>query len=193
MNSIKGVNSHADEERIDRRSFLTKSICYTTAGLSLFAYPGILTGAFAAGKGKSKEEIYRELKEKVERFFPVYHSCSHTAFAALNDQFALQADQTVKAIKLFAGGVAGKGETCGAVIGSLLAIGFNFEVINKKSAAGDNSSMMYGGRFFDSFKKEFGSTRCREIIKNQQGKGGNCLEVIEKAVCTAADIIIENS
>lgn len=70
-----------------------------------------------------------KLEAKVEKLYPVYHSCSQPTLAALNDQFGLNADQTVTAIKLFAGGVVGKGETCGAVTGSLLAIGFNFKAV----------------------------------------------------------------
>jgi C_GCAxxG_C_C family probable redox protein len=165
----------------------------------------------SANKGKSKEEIYRELEQKVEKLYPVYHSCSQPTLAALNDQFGLNADQTVTAIKLFAGGIAGKGETCGAVTGSLLAIGFKFDVKNKKDSAKPSNSMMYGGMFFDRFTKEFGSIRCREVMKHQYGKyidfsnqedlkimskpenKGKCLEVMKKAVCIAADIIIENS
>lgn len=211
MNSIKDVNFPADEEKIDRRSFLTKSICYTATGLSLFAYPGMLTKALAANEGKSKEEIYRELEEKVEKLYPVYHTCSQPTLAALNDQFELQADQTIPAIMLFAGGIAGKGETCGTVTGSLIAIGFNYEIKNNKGAVNAGSSMMYASMFFDRFTKEFGSIRCREVLKHQYGKyidfrnqedlklftkpgnEGKCLEVMKKAARIAAEIILENS
>jgi C_GCAxxG_C_C family probable redox protein len=210
MDSIKCVDSPLDEENIDRRSFLTKSICYTTAGLSLLAYPGILKETLAAGTGKSKEEIYRELEAKVEKYYPVYHSCSQATFASLNDQFGLKADETVKAIKLFAGGIVGKGETCGAVTGALMAIGFIFEVKNTKGTAA-GSSMAHGRIFFDRFTKEFESTRCKGVMKHQYGKyidfsnpedlkilgkpgnEGKCLEVMKKASHMVADIILENS
>ena len=61
------------------------------------------------------------------------------------------------------------------------------------------------------FTKEFGSIRCKEVMKHQYGKyidysnqedlkllstpenKGKCLEVMKKAVCIAADIILENS
>lgn len=187
MNSIITANHSDNDEKIDRRSFLTKTIGYTAAGLSLLTFPGILTKTLAANEGKSKEEIYSELDKMVEKLYPVYHSCSQPTLAALNDQFALNADQTVTAIKLFAGGVAGKGETCGAVTGSLLAIGFNFDVKNKDTA-NPRASMQYGGIFFDRFTKEFGSTRCKEVVKLQK-----CLDVMKTATHIAADIILENS
>lgn len=187
MDSKNSANLPTDEKKINRRSFLTKSIGYTTAGLSLLAIPGMLKETLAANEGKSKEEIYSELDKMVEKLYPVYHSCSQPTLAALNDQFALNADQTVTAIKLFAGGVAGKGETCGAVTGSLLAIGFNFDVKNKDSAK-PRASMQYGGMFFDRFTKEFGSTRCKEVVKLKK-----CLDVMKTATHIAADIILENS
>ncbi len=210
MNSFNNVSFGTDEEKINRRSFLTKSICCTAAGLSLFKFPGILAKAWAAEENKSKEELYRELEAKVEKMYPLYHSCSQATFASLNDQFALKADQTVAAIKLFAGGIVGKGETCGAVTGSLMAIGFNYDVINKKDDTA-GSSMMYGSMFFDRFTNEFGSTRCREVMKHQYGKyidftnqedrallakpenQGKCLDVMKKACRIVADIISENT
>ena len=87
----------------------------------------------------------------------------------------------------------------------------HFESLKKeKEKAG--SSVKYGGMFFDRFTKEFGSTRCREVVKHQYGryydfsnpeeqklfmevttKSGKCLEVVKKAVLIAGDIILENS
>ncbi len=211
MDLTNNDGSRINDAMVDRRSFLTKSIGYTAAGISLLTFPGLLTKTLTANEGKSKEEIYKKLDEMIEELYPVYHSCSQPTLASLNNQFELNADQTVTAIKLFAGGIAGKGETCGAVTGSLLAIGFNFEVKNKKDAAEARASMMYGGMFFDRFSKEFGSTRCKEVMKHQYGKyidysnqedlkllskpenKGKCLEVMKKAAHMAADIMLENS
>ena len=112
----------------------------------------------------------------------------------------------------FTGGIALRGETCGAVSGSLLAIGFFFESINQKGKERTGSSMTYGGMFFDRFTKEFGSTRCKGVQEHQYGrsydflnpeeqklfmeaseKSGKCLEVVKKAVFIAGDIILENT
>jgi C_GCAxxG_C_C family probable redox protein len=200
------INS-TDQKKINRRRFITQSIgC--TAGLTLLAFPGIITEALAAKEEKSKEEIFKELEAKAEKFMSMFISCSQPSFATLNEQFELKADQTIPALLPFAGGVAGKGETCGAVTGSLLAIGFHFETIMGKSG----SSMKYGGLFFDRFTKEFSSTRCKEVIKHQFGryfdfnkpedqksfmeaskKNGGCLKIVQKAVVIAGDIILENS
>ena len=183
-----------NQKKINRRTFFRQSVGYTSV-LTLLAFPGIITEALAAKEEKSKEEIFKELEAKVEKFMPMYRSCSQPSFASLNEQFEFKADQTIPALMPFAGGIAGKGETCGAVTGSLLAIGFHFEPINQKEMKKAGSSIKYGGLFFDRFTKEFGSTRCKEVIKHQlelSTKGPNCIEVVKKAVLIAADIILEN-
>jgi len=200
-----------DQKKINRRTFFTQSVgC--TAGLTLLAFPGIITEVLAAKGDKSKEEIFKELEAKVEKFMPMYRTCSQASFAALNEQFELKADQTIPALMLFAGGIAGKGETCGAVSGSLFAIGFYFESMNQKEMEKSGSSIKYGGLFFERFTKEFSSTRCKEVVKHQYGryydfsnpeeqklfveksqKSGKCTEVVKKAVLITGDIILENS
>jgi hypothetical protein len=84
----------------------------------------------------------------------------------------------------------------------LLAIGFFFESINQKGKEIAGSSIKYGGMFFDRFTKEFGSTRCKGVLKHQYGRSYDFLnpeeqklfmEVVKKAVFIAADIILENS
>jgi len=201
-----------NKDKISRRTFFTKSIgC--TAGLTLLAFPGIITDLLATEGKKSKEEIFKELEKKVVKFLPMYKSCALASFGALNEQFKLNADnKTLRALMPFTGGISLKGETCGAVSGSLLAIGFFFESMNQKGKETAGSSIKYGGMFFDRFTKEFGSTRCKGVLKHQYGrsydflnpeeqklfmeaseKSGKCMEVVKKAVLIAGDIFLENS
>jgi len=199
------------KDKISRRTFFAKSV-RCTAGLTLLAFPGIITEVVAAKGDKSKEEILKELEEKVETFMPMYRSCSSASFAALNEQFKLKADNTIRALMPFTGGVALRGETCGAVSGCLLAMGCFFEPSNKMEMNKAGSSIKYAGMFFDRFEKEFSSTRCNGVQKHQYGrtydflnpeeqklfvevsqKTGKCMEVVKKAVLIAADIILENT
>ena len=147
----------------------------------------------------------RQLEARVEKLKPVHKTCSQVSFAVLNEQFKLNADQVIPALMLFAGGIAGKGETCGAVTGSLLAMGFYFQPLNQTGSSGE-----YGGLFFNRFMTEFGSTRCREIVRHQYGryydfnnpeekkvfaevsqKSGKCMDVVKTAVLIAGDIILD--
>lgn len=208
MSSVKPIR---EKDKISRRTFFTKSVGLSS-GLALLTLPGMIAEVSATKGDKPKEELLKELEEKVEKFMPMYRSCALTSFAVLNDQFQLKADnKTIRALMPFTGGLASRGETCGAVSGSLLAIGLFFESINQKGQGSAGSSMKYGGMFFDRFAKEFGSTRCKEVVKHQYGryydfqkpedtklfmeaaKSGKCMEVVKKAVLIAGEIIIENS
>jgi C_GCAxxG_C_C family probable redox protein len=199
-----------EKEKINRRTFFTKS-AGCAAGLSLLAFPGILTEVLTAKGDKSKKEILKELDEKVVKYMPKYRSCALASFAALNDQFNLKADPaTLRALMPFTGGIAGKGETCGAVSGAILALGFFFGPMDQKAKAMFPPSWINGGVFMDKFKKEFGSTRCWEIQKHLYGRyfdsskpedmklfmevsqksPKNCLDVTKNAVFIAAELIL---
>jgi C_GCAxxG_C_C family probable redox protein len=200
-----------EKDKMNRRTFFKKSVGWST-GLTLLAFPGVITGVLAEKGDKSKKEIFKQLDEKVDKFMPIYRSCSVASFAALNEQFKLKADNAIPALMPFTGGLAMKAETCGAVSGALLAIGFFFEPKNQKEKEKTGSSMKYAGMFFDRFEKEFGSTRCKGVQEHQYGrsydflnpeeqklfievsqKSGKCMEVVKKAVRIAGDIILENS
>jgi C_GCAxxG_C_C family probable redox protein len=211
MKSNKCVFSNfngTNQNTINRRTFFAKSLC-RSAGLTLLAFPVIGTELLPAQEKKSREEILKELEAKAEKFMPMYMSCAQAGFAVLNEQFKLNADSFIPALLPFAGGIAAKGETCGAVAGSMSAIGLLFESINQKNKKQPGSSIKLGGLFFERFEKEFGSTRCREVVKRQYGryydfnkpeeqksfieesqKSGKCLEVVKKAVLIAGDIIL---
>ena len=111
MTSVKPIRK---KDKINRRTFLTKSIGWST-GLTLLAFPGIITEVLATKGDKSKDEIFKELEKKVDKFMPLYKSCALGSFCALNEQFELKADnKTIRALMPFTGGIALKGETCGA-------------------------------------------------------------------------------
>ena len=156
--------------KMNRRTFISKCIG-GTAGFTLLAFPGTITEELAAKGDKSKEEIFKELEEKVDRYLPMVGSCAIASFRALNEQFKLNADDnTSRALMPFTGGIALKGETCGAVSGSMLAIGFFFESVNRTGKEKAGSSIEHGGMFFDRFTEGFGSTRCRGVLEHQYGR-----------------------
>ena len=157
-------------------------------------------------KKKSKEEIYKQLDELVDKYLPIFGTCSQTSFYALNETFHLKADKIVKALASFPG-VAFRGETCGAVSGSLLGIALIFEEDNP----GNKLSRKPSKIFCSNFENEFGTTRCRDVIEHVTGKKytiskeedygtlsrdgvyKHCPGVIKKALHDAADIILEKS
>jgi len=207
----KSVASLDGKGKINRRDFFVKGFGLS-AGLALMAYPGTSAGELTGKVGRSKKDVMKELNEKVAQFMPKYRSCSMTSFAVLNDYFKLNADmRTIGALMPFSGGIVRRGETCGAVSGSILALGLFFESQKKDGKVQPGSSLKPGGMFLDRFEKVYGSTRCREVIKHQfgryydllnpedvklfleAGKKGQCMQVVQNAVSIAGEIILINS
>ena len=161
-------------------------------------------------KKKSREEVYKQLDELVDRYLPVFGTCSQTSFYALNETFNLKADIIVKALASFPG-IALRGETCGAVSGSLLGIALVYEVDKINDKVKQRLSLNPSTVFCSQFESEFGTTRCRDVIEHVTGKKytvskaedydtiskegafGHCSEVIKQALYNAADIIMEKS
>jgi len=187
--------------KTSRRKFIYSASTITMGSL---AYGLNIT--LSTNKKKSKEEIYKQLDELVDKYLPVFGTCSQTSFNALNETFHLRADKIVKALASFPG-VAFRGETCGAVSGSLLGIALIFEEDNP----GNKLSRKPSNIFCSKFENAFGTTRCRDVIEHVTGKKytiskeedygtlsrdgvyKHCPGVIKKALHDAADIILEKS
>ena len=164
----------------------------------------------------TKEEIFEELDEKVNKYLPIYENCAQTSFRVLKEQFNIKSDKIIAALAPFPG-IALRGETCGAVTGSLMAIALIYEPDKNKGNQNKPPSFKFeysikpAGVFCDGFEKEFSTTRCAGVIEHVSGRKYNllnpeevkqwiddggakkCLEVVKKAVNLAADIILDKS
>jgi C_GCAxxG_C_C family probable redox protein len=199
------------DNTMNRRSFFACGL-RCTAGLALLTLPGVASGLMAHGEDPAKSDIFKELDERLLKAMPLYRSCAVCTFFALNEQFKLGADYAaMRALMPFTGGIAMRSEdSCGAVSGSLLALGFAFEPKNEQEAAKTGASIKGATRFLDEFTRAFGSIRCKDVVKHQYGrsynfldpeesrlfmeasqKGNKCLEVMQTAVRIAGKIILE--
>lgn len=158
---------------------------------------------------RSKEDILRQINEKAKEYMSLSANCAQSSFLALSDQFELGGGAVMKALSPLTGGIALQGETCGAVIGSLAALG----IVYGSDKLGD------WGAFFNAlfpsialcqaFKKEFGGTLCSEVLSSLFGKTFNlsdqaefaewrkvggmekCSVVVGKSCLIAAELIID--
>jgi len=153
------------------------------------------------------ERTLQQLKGKVERYLKISGNCAQTSFIALQEQFGLDNGSILKALTGFPG-IALRGETCGAVVGCLMALGLVYGRERLDDWEGYRRSLRHGRKFCRSFEKEFGSTMCGDIVESIFGKRYNlanpveaeewqkagaeekCSGVITSAVRIAAKIII---
>lgn len=135
-------------------------------------------------------------------------NCAQTSFAVLQQEFDLDGEGILKALTPFPG-IALRAETCGAVIGCLMAIGLVYGRDNLDDWKGYLASLPPSRRFCRRFEEEHGSTACADLLETKLGRrydlanrfdalkyaaaGGKktCGKIITSAVHTAAEIILK--
>jgi C_GCAxxG_C_C family probable redox protein len=133
-------------------------------------------------------------------------NCAQASFAVLQDEFNLEGKDILKALTPFPG-IALRGETCGAVIGSLMAIGLVYGREDLDDWKGYIASLPSARKFCKTFEEKHGSTSCETIIQGKLGRKFNladhtealeyassggpqaCGEVVASAVLIAADAL----
>src|SRR4030066_1593080 len=133
-------------------------------------------------------------------------NCAQSSFAVLQEEFSLEGGPILKALPPFPG-IALRGETCGAVVGSLMAIGFVYGRDDLDDWHAYLASLPPARRFARRFVDRNGSTACDSILEATLGRKFNladpaeslqyveaggahaCGEVIVSAVQIAAELI----
>ncbi len=154
----------------------------------------------------SQDEKGERLANKVTEILDQSKNCAQTSFAVLQQEFNLENGAVLRALTPFPG-VALRGETCGAVIGCMIALGLVYGRDNLDDWKGYLASLPPSRRFCRRFEEENGGTACAAILKTKMGRsydladrvdaleyamaGGQktCGKVIASAVQIAAEII----
>lgn len=191
-----------------RRLFIARSIL-TSIGVA-FNSNLLLAKSYRSNQSEKQEnEIFNELDTLVDEYFPKFGTCSQTSFYVLNEVFNINADEFVKSLASMPG-IASRGETCGAVTGSLLAIAMVYEEdifdLERKRLSREPSYS-----FCSQFEDKYSSTRCRDVIGHVTGKKyivnkpedyellgsegvyKHCPAVVKEAVHIAAKIIMKKT
>ena len=129
----------------------------------------------------SKEEIFESLDQKVQEYLSLCGNCAQTSFLSLQEQFELEDNGAIlKALTPFPG-IALRGETCGAVIGSLMALGLIYGRDREK--LGDflsyQRSLPPARRFCRRFEEALGSTMCGDIVEAEFGKRYDLADTVQ--------------
>ena len=93
--------------------------------------------------------------------FSQHYNCSQSVFSAFAAQFGMDRDTALKLASPFGGGVARRGEICGAVSGALLALGLARGAVNPAGKEG-----IYGlsQEFMRLFEEKHSTILCRDLI-----------------------------
>ena len=158
----------------------------------------------------SQEDRLNKRTQKVTETLDRSKNCAQTSFAVLQEEFDLEGGPILKALTPFPG-IALRGETCGAVIGCLMAIGLVYGRDDLDDWKGYLVSLPPSRRFCRRFDEEHGSTACADLLEAKLGHrydlanrvdalkyaatGGKktCGKIIASAVEIAAEIIMKNA
>ncbi|MCD6201300.1 MAG: C_GCAxxG_C_C family protein [Bacteroidales bacterium] len=133
----------------------------------------------AENREMPRDLVLKLLDQKVDQYMHLSYNCAQSSFLALKEQFGLEGDDVLKALTPLTG-IAERGETCGAITGSLMVFGLLYG--RGKSQLGDwdtyRKSLVPSGKFCERFEKKYGSTMCCKI---QQKKFGRCFHLTQQA------------
>jgi C_GCAxxG_C_C family probable redox protein len=93
--------------------------------------------------------------------FSQSYNCSQSVFSAFSDQLGLDRETALKLASPFGGGVARRGEVCGAVTGALLALGL---ARGSDKPAGKDEIYQLSQEFMRLFAQKHKSILCRDLI-----------------------------
>jgi C_GCAxxG_C_C family probable redox protein len=135
-----------------------------------------------------REKMLNLISKKAGDYEEVSISCSQGTFCALQEEFQLGGGEDVIKAATFMPGIASRKETCGAVIGGLMALGLVFgrdRVNNPDPNTPEAMEQVLkfrekAWRFCEEFKKEFGSTMCGDIRPKIMGRDYNSMDPTER-------------
>jgi C_GCAxxG_C_C family probable redox protein len=115
--------------------------------------------------------------------------CSEAIVAVVNDLLGRPVPQeVVKMASGFPVGIGGAGCTCGALTGGVMALGIKY---GRTEPGSENTEILKLSReLHDWFKKTFGSTCCRILIKNVEFGKEEHLKQCTHITGSVADFVV---
>ena len=92
-------------------------------------------------------------------------NCAQAVLASRSEEYGLDTSLAKKLGGAFMGGVAYNGEVCGAVVGALMLIGLKHGQYIEGDIESKRRTVKIAKSYLQKFKNEFGSIRCRELLK----------------------------
>jgi C_GCAxxG_C_C family probable redox protein len=116
------------------------------------------------------ERLMEEAAKAAYDYDRAYSGCCRCTLAALQERLRLGDGGALKASAALSGGIARMGETCGALIGAIMAVGLaaGSESLEDRKAYDD--CMALSREVYERFKAEHGTTLCYGIQEKLFGR-----------------------
>ncbi|MFH1091988.1 MAG: C-GCAxxG-C-C family protein [Pseudomonadota bacterium] len=113
----------------------------------------------------ARERYLQEVYEAAVDTEMNYYGCSQAVLAALRDKTGVVSDEVLKAGSALAAGVARRGETCGALLGAIMAIGSLMGREKLDDFDQYVKAMGPSNQVYERFREKIGHSICAEIQK----------------------------
>ncbi len=124
-----------------------------------------------------EQQLMHSKEEMAKGFYLQGCNCAQAVFLAFAEDLGLDMASAAKIALSFGGGM-GRGETCGALTGALMALGLS-ESGSIPPAPEDKAHCLSKAKLLASrFQESFGTTLCRELLALPEGK--------DKKICPLA-------
>lgn len=124
--------------------------------------------------------------EKAVCVFDEGFSCSQAILAAFDDVSGLDRNTALRISQPFGGGIAHRGETCGAVSGAFMVIGLKHGRTKAEDRQARDKTYAVINEFIDRFSALHGSLLCRDLLGVNLAKPGVYERAEEKKLFDSA-------
>ena len=120
------------------------------------------------------------------------YNCAQSVVCTYCGLLNMSEADALRAMKAFAGGIAGSGSTCGALCGLLMLAGLKNSNGDVNDRSGRGSTVQLGRQLLTRFKEWNGSDVCRELKGLETGKVlRKCPGCIADAARLAEEVLFE--
>ncbi|MFP3401671.1 MAG: C-GCAxxG-C-C family protein [Nitrososphaeria archaeon] len=125
-----------------------------------------------AGSGSAGCDAPRRARELARELELKYFGCGPMALLGAFRALGIEDEGALRASMAMVGGLAGTGETCGALIGALMVIGYvrGRRGLVRATPETERPILEVGSRIVNEFRSEFGSLSCRDIQRRLLGR-----------------------
>lgn len=103
-------------------------------------------------------------EREVLKMFGEGFDCSQIVLANVSDKLGITREEALKIAACFGGGMW-HGETCGCVIGALIALGMKYATVKENDHEKKDELLKMKAEFEEKFCKENNSCICKEILE----------------------------
>jgi C_GCAxxG_C_C family probable redox protein len=120
--------------------------------------------------GKEYEQIIEKAAQLGYENELKYFGCSQAVVSSLIEAFGIGGPDILRASTALAGGIARRGNVCGALAGGLMMVGLLVGRDDLEMNEQYQRGQLYGDKLYRKFEEKFGTAICAEIQKMKFGK-----------------------